>query len=185
MTDDQLGKLWNVARYQDWASFVKTAREIDTSNKQEAVYPTLKGHQAMWDEWHAAESGKQEAIYQQKVMGAWVDCNKQIYDAWPNEKRIVYAHLIASADDVRDAKRYRWLREQDSHDEYFVASGSNGTWGECGHYGVSGEQLDDVIDAALAANRASEEPCSHDYKRSDGVCIECGELSASTDTKEK
>jgi hypothetical protein len=61
----------------------------------------------------------------------------------------------ALTDDARDAARYRWLREQDSHDEYFVASGSNGTWGECGHYGVSGEHLDGVIDAALTAAQSA------------------------------
>ncbi|MDR5802176.1 hypothetical protein [Caballeronia sp. LZ001] len=40
MTDEQLGKLWNVARYQgSWESFVKTAREFAQSDKQEAAQP--------------------------------------------------------------------------------------------------------------------------------------------------
>jgi hypothetical protein len=55
----------------------------------------------------------------------------------------LYAHPIASADDdVRDAERYRWLREEGEAQWAVV---------KCN----AGEYLDAAIDAAIAANRAS------------------------------
>ncbi|MCP1116998.1 ead/Ea22-like family protein [Robbsia andropogonis] len=48
-----------------------------------------------------------------------------------------------------DAKRYRWLRDQDENSLYFIACGDTGTWGECGHSSVYGKYADSVIDAKL------------------------------------
>jgi len=50
---------------------------------------------------------------------------------------------------IKDAARYRWLREQDDSGEMFVMYGSNGTWGECGHSDIYGELLDTEIDKII------------------------------------
>ncbi|MDR5802177.1 hypothetical protein [Caballeronia sp. LZ001] len=105
------------------------------------------------------------------------------------EARIIVAHPIASADEEREIDRLRkiaWLIASifaygDFKAETYNERKLEKLLRENGTFFSSGKEYD----AAIAANRASEEGGSHDYKRSDGVCIECGELSASTDTKEK
>ena len=56
-----------------------------------------------------------------------------------------YAAQVAALKE--DAKRYRWLRDQDENSLYFIACGDTGTWGECGHSSVYGEYADSAIDA--------------------------------------
>lgn len=53
--------------------------------------------------------------------------------------------------DAEDARRYRWLCNQGIDDGLFIASGSTGTWGECGHSDWAGLKnlLDQRIDSAM------------------------------------
>lgn len=56
----------------------------------------------------------------------------------------------SQAADLRDAERYRWLRDQDDRSDAFCMYGRNGAWGECGHMEIGSELLDEVIDDAMA-----------------------------------
>lgn len=53
--------------------------------------------------------------------------------------------------DAEDARRYRWLCNQGIDGGLFIASGSTGTWGECGHSDWVGLKnlLDQRIDSAM------------------------------------
>jgi hypothetical protein len=64
-----------------------------------------------------------------------------------------YFALGVVPEDVRDARRYRWLREQQYSDDVDLKfmdhneDGPTGTW-----YSQWGDKLDAAIDAALAAS---------------------------------
>lgn len=72
-------------------------------------------------------------------------------DAWrlyESEARAAIAAYLEATGVERDAERYRWLRQQDEGGRYWIASGSRGPWGECGHSCVYEEVADDCIDSA-------------------------------------
>jgi hypothetical protein len=59
---------------------------------------------------------------------------------------------------ARDARRYRWLCEQDTGDRIFIATGRNGAWGECGHSSFGGfkDIADREIDALMPPSPESK-----------------------------
>jgi hypothetical protein len=63
-----------------------------------------------------------------------------------------------TAQDARDAARYRWLCEQDTGDRIFIATGRNGAWGECGHSSFGGfkDIADREIDALMPPSPESK-----------------------------
>lgn len=61
-------------------------------------------------------------------------------------------------DDVRDAQRYRWLREQNANSDsgWAVVEGEDfECWDSC----WVGEELDEAIDAAIASQSAIDQRC--------------------------
>ncbi|MDR5801155.1 hypothetical protein [Caballeronia sp. LZ001] len=116
----------------------------------------------------AAGSDKQEAVYQSEQMpGVWMDISKEVYDAtqgrtgWNTRK--LYAHPIASAD-VRDAEtpKQSWVSwASDELIRHRAKGSADELQAKRFHMAVKLGLLEfedvEQIDAAIAANRASEE----------------------------
>lgn len=92
---------------------------------------------------------------------AWMEPNEGGYinaltkrEVWATAVYTIplYTTPLADAD---DARRYRWLCNQRIDDGLFIASGSTGTWGECGHSDWGGMKgaLDERIDTAMKEDR--------------------------------
>ena len=58
----------------------------------------------------------------------------------------------------RDATRYGFLCEQEHSDDLFIASGRNGTYGECGHSSFGGfkDIADKAVDAAMRNSKVKD-----------------------------
>lgn len=104
-----------------------------------------------------------EPVYQickkdsQSISSAWIDVEKQVYEdagIYPEYgRRTLYTHPAPSAppDVVRDAERYRWLRDPKNHAQIGV-----GQWTDDGFGWRYSDEADEAIDAAmLAAKDAS------------------------------
>lgn len=98
--------------------------------------------------------GEGESIYQMRQDSScqWAETPKRLFEApryahW--QHRILYTHPAPSAEDARDAARYRWLRQRGwftSNYGEFEASDDE----TAEHVSVA---LDEAIDQALAAER--------------------------------
>ena len=114
---------------------------------------------------HRDDTDKYRDYHRATTRWAW-----QAWQAATTASQAELARLHAEVEGLReelaiqqanglDAARYCWLCEQDTDDDIFIVTGTNGQWGECGHSGFGGfkDLIDHRIDAALAAPK--EKPC--------------------------
>lgn len=133
---------------------LELARQIETALESGANLNASKGEAVAWQYREVTEDGPSPV---------WDEASRMHFEILRNDRRYevreLYTHT-ASPDVVRDAERYRWLRNDAIHYENqdtrtpWVFNAKNVA--DYDGWPVWGQELDNLVDAAMAARKGGE-----------------------------